>query len=97
MLSLGFVWPASTLLRLMAGYQELEKKQKTVLSIVIDNARDADLMERFLSGEVRDKDGRDAYSFFNLEKYRDRLFMIFCGERGDFNKQSILIDINSAA
>ncbi len=87
----------TALQRLAAGKRLIDSGHGFAV-LVIDNERAAAAMDRLLSGEIiHEGCSVDGYAVLGLEKYRNRLCLISCGDRADFTVDAIKQDYQLAA
>lgn len=95
--------PVSCAMRIRVFFQRLAYAKKlldnndTEVTITLDDNWSSVLLEKFFSGEIRSAQGQDAYTYLGLEHYRQRLFVMTCGTRGEYDLDVIKAETKAAA
>lgn len=88
------------LARTMRAYEELKSSQSERVVIAVDNVPMAEKLFLLLSGQYVGKDGKVVVpnELLNIpEKYRNKFFIISCGQRGEYEAGFIEKDIELVA
>lgn len=87
------------LMRISKARDVLRENPDIKVSIVVDDDHLADMFDKLFFGELTGSDDQplDGYELFGLEDFRERLYLISCGERGRFSSDDINKDVIIAA
>lgn len=96
---LGFdIGQTHLLYRLVMSKQVLDETGAPYLVITVDDDAKAEKLYELFTGKIKDKKGKpvDGYKVFNLQQYRNRLFIISCGARGAYDISEVIEDLQAA-
>jgi hypothetical protein len=94
------IWlDVDTLLQRLAAAKRMIDQGQSFAAVALDDDQLAGRMDQLLRDELCDDTGApiDGYALLGLPAYRDRLWIISCGERGRFSEVELLEDYQQAA
>ncbi len=95
----GIWFDVDTLLQRLAAAKSMIDQGQSFAAVALDDDKIAGRMDQLLRGELRDELDRpiDGYELLGLQAYRDRLWIISCGEKGKFSEVEVAADYQQAA